>query len=58
MIRGKYMNIGLSEMEGIAFLLEGIANQVDWRESILMNLLAKMDKNPGERSTFLSKREC
>jgi hypothetical protein len=45
-------------MEGIAFVSEGAANQVDWRAGMVADLIAKIEPPPGGRSTFLAKREC
>jgi hypothetical protein len=58
MIRGKSSKMGLSEMEGIAFVSEGETNQVDWRATMVADLVAKTEPHPGGRSTFLTKREC
>jgi len=58
MIKGKSSKTGPSKMAGIDFVSEGAANQVDWRGSMVENLIAKIEPPLGGRSTFLSKREC
>jgi hypothetical protein len=42
----------------LASVLEGKANQVDWRETMVADLETKIDPTPGGRSTFFTKREC
>jgi hypothetical protein len=49
---------GPSEMIGIHFVSKGETDQVDWRESMVVDLVAKIEPHPGGRSTFLAKREC
>jgi hypothetical protein len=58
MIRGKSSKQGLSEMAWIAFVSVGATNQVDWRASMVVDLIVKIEPPPGGRSTFLAKREC
>jgi hypothetical protein len=45
-------------MPGIYFLSKGATNQVYWRDSMVADLVANIEPNPGGRSTFLAKREC
>jgi hypothetical protein len=58
MIRGKSSQKGPSKMAGITFVSEGVSNQVDWREGMVVDLIVKVETPPGGRSTFLSRREC
>jgi hypothetical protein len=58
MIGGKYLNMIPSEMVGIAYVSKGASNQVDWRESMVTDLVAKTEQTLGGRSTILAKREC
>jgi hypothetical protein len=58
MIKGKYSTKGLSETKGIAFVLEVATNHVDWKASMVADLIMKTKPPPGGRSTFLPKREC
>jgi hypothetical protein len=58
MIRGKSLKQGLNEMAGIDFISEGAANRVDWRGTMIADLIAKTKPPPGGRSTFLAKTEC
>jgi hypothetical protein len=58
MIRGKSSKKGLSEMAWIDFGSEGGDNQVDWRSTMVADLIEKIWTPPGGRSTFLAKREC
>jgi hypothetical protein len=46
-----------SEMTRIAFVLEGEANQVDWRARMVAYMIAKIEPPSSGRSTFLTKRE-
>jgi hypothetical protein len=45
-------------MAGITFVLEGVANQVDWRIAMVADLIEKTKPPPGGGITFLTKREC
>jgi hypothetical protein len=45
-------------MSRIAFVSKGVANQVDWRVTMVADLVAKTEPPPGGRSTFLANREC
>jgi hypothetical protein len=59
MFRGsEYLKTGHTIMEEIASMSKGVSNQVYWRVGMVMDLVAKIAKNAGGRSTFLSKREC
>jgi len=58
MFKGKSSKKSLSEMAGIAFFSKGAANQVDWRASMVADMIAKTKPPLGGRSTFLAKREC
>jgi len=58
MIIGKSLKMGPSEMARIAFISEGAANRLDWRATMVADLIAKTETPPGGRSTFLAKREC
>jgi hypothetical protein len=57
-IGNKSSKTGPSEMAGIAFVSEGATNQVDWRATMVADLIAKTEPPPGGGSTFLAKREC
>jgi hypothetical protein len=35
-----------------------VANQMDWRAGMVVDLVAKVEPTPGWRTTFLAKREC
>ena len=50
--------MGSCEMVGIAFVSEGATNQVDWRATMVADLVAKREQPPSGGSTFLTKREC
>jgi hypothetical protein len=50
--------IGQIMVAWITFVSEGETNQVDWRASIVVDLVAKIEPTPRWRSTFLTKREC
>ena len=54
----KSLKKSLNKMARIDFCSEGAANQVDWRASMVADLIAKTEPIPGGRSTFLAKREC
>jgi hypothetical protein len=43
MIRGKSSKMGPSEMAGIDFCSEGETNQVDWRETMVADLVVKTE---------------
>jgi hypothetical protein len=58
MFKGMYSKKGLSEMEGISFVSEGAAEQVDWRASMVANLKAKTEPPPGVGSSSLTMSEC
>jgi hypothetical protein len=45
-------------MAGTAYVLEGSFNQVDWRTSMVVDLVVEIEPNQGGRNTFLAKREC
>jgi hypothetical protein len=47
MIKGKSSHTGPSEMAGIVFVSEGAANQVDWREGMVADLIAKIEPPSG-----------
>ena len=57
MIKEKSMNIILSEMVGISFVLDEASNYVDWREAMVVDLVSKTKPTPGGRSTFVAKRD-
>ena len=48
----------MSEMAWIAFVSEGATNQVDWRATMVADLITKIEPPSSGRSTFLAKREC
>jgi hypothetical protein len=50
--------IGHTITTGIDYVSEGATNQVYWRWGMASYLVVKIEKNLGERSTFLTKREC
>jgi hypothetical protein len=50
--------MGSSEMEAIAFILEGATNKVDWRATMVVDMIAKREPPQSGRSIFLAKREC
>jgi hypothetical protein len=58
MVRGKSLKKGPSEMAGIAFVSEGVANQVDCRATMVADLTTKTKPPPSGRSIFLTKRKC
>jgi hypothetical protein len=49
---------GPNEMAGIAFCSEGAVDQVDWRATMVADMIAKTEPPLGGGSTFLAKREC
>jgi hypothetical protein len=49
---------GSNEMAGIAFDSEGAVDQVDWRASMVADMVAKTKPPLGGGSTFLAKRKC
>jgi hypothetical protein len=54
----KSLKKGLNQMVGIAFGSEGATDEVDWREIVVTDMIAKTEPPLGGRSTFLAKREC
>jgi hypothetical protein len=58
MIRGKSSKMGPSKMAGTTSVSEGTINRVDWRATMVIDLIMKREPPPGGRSTFLVKREC
>jgi hypothetical protein len=47
---------GLNEMVGINLCSKGEFDQVDWRESIVVDMIVKTNPPLGGGSTFLTKR--
>jgi hypothetical protein len=58
MFKGKSSKKGPNEMVGIAFVSKRAANQVDWKASMVVDIIAKTEPLPGDGTTFLTKREC
>jgi hypothetical protein len=52
----KSSKMGPSEMTRIAFVLEGVTNQVDWIATMVADMIAKTEPPLGGRNTFLAKR--
>jgi hypothetical protein len=53
MIRGKYLQTGLSKTTGITFVLEGAT-----KASKVADLIETIEPPPSGISTFFAKREC
>ena len=59
MFRGnESLEIGQIMMLGISFVSQGATNQVYWRGGMASYLVVNIEKNLGEISTLLTKREC
>jgi len=49
---------GSNEVAGIALCSEGATDQVNWRATLVADMIAKIEPPLGGGSTFVPKREC